>query len=44
MFEANTINPKIWRINNPFENDKDSISLVPIAFRVKLGVDKNSIE
>lgn len=43
VFEANTVNPKIWRINNPFENDKESISLVPISFRAKIGVEKNSV-
>lgn len=42
VFEANSANPKIWRINNPFENNKDKISLVPVAFRVRIGVEENS--
>jgi hypothetical protein len=42
VFEVNTDNPKIWRINNPFENNKDEISLVPITYRVRIGVEGNS--
>lgn len=37
VFEANTSSPKIWRINNPFENNKDEISLVPVVYRVRIG-------
>lgn len=39
VFEANTANPKIWRLNNPFENNKDDISLVPVAYKVRIGIE-----
>lgn len=42
VYEANTATPKIWRINNPFENSKDDISLMPVAYRVRIGVENKS--
>lgn len=39
VFEAHTISPKIWRINNPFELNKDQISIIPIAYKVSIGVE-----
>lgn len=40
VFETDTDNPKIWRINNPFENNKDDISLVPVEYRVNIGIER----
>ena len=42
VFEVHTVNPKIWRINNPFENNKDEIVLKPVTYRVNIGVEDNS--
>jgi len=42
VFEVHTVNPKIWRINNPFENNKDDIVLKPVTYRVSIGVEGNS--
>lgn len=36
VFEVNTSEPKIWRINNPFVNDANKIKITPISFRVEI--------
>lgn len=39
VFEADTDNPKIWKINNPFEKNKDEINLIPISYKVNICVE-----
>lgn len=42
VYEADTTNPKIWRIKNPFINNMDDISLVPVTYKVRIGVKSES--
>ncbi|TWH82560.1 DUF3883 domain-containing protein [Sedimentibacter saalensis] len=39
VFEVNTDAPKIWKINNPFEKNKDEIKLIPLSYNVKICVE-----
>lgn len=41
VFNTRSIKPKIWKISNPFKEDRAEINLKPINYRVSINVEKS---
>ena len=42
VFEAHTLNPKIWQIEEPFKIHQNKFKMSPVNYRIEITVNKNN--